>query len=177
MTTLTTQELADKLATITKSTVISVTYIVDDSLSRTVKGEKQVQKKVKVSHLYLNHDYQNKVRNLTGDTTFESFEMKGKTRICSTLVRSDKTQELLLDGKILKSCNTEILELYHNGEVITKEEAETLNLWTPAYYKETEVSTAGRGLVSEEDDFRMITLSLSKIETIKISGVVYTIEK
>ena len=177
MITLTIQELADKLANITKSTVVSLTYIVDDTRSKTKLGKKLIQKKVKISHLYLNHDYQNKVRNLTGDSSFESLDLKGKTRVCSTLIKSDKTGDLLLDGKILKSCNVELLELYHQGKLITIEESETMDLWAPAYYKENVVSTSGRGLVSEENDFRMITLGLAKIETIKISGVVYTIEK
>ena len=174
---ITIQELTDKISNITRSTVVSLTYVVDDSRSKTIVGKKQIQKKVKISHLYLNHDYQNKVRKLTDDSSFQAFEMKGKTRICGTLVQSDKTQELLLDGKILKSCNVEVQELYYQGQVISEKEAENLNLWVPAYYKESEVSTSGRGLVSEEDDFKMITLGLNKILNIKISGVLYTIEK
>lgn len=177
MTTLTIQELADKLISITRSTVVSVTYVVDDSRSRTSIGKKAIQKKVAITHLYLNHDYKNKVINLTGDDSFQAFEMKGKTRISNTLVKSDKTEELLLDGKILNSCNVKIVEFYHNGKVISAEEAKKQDLWTPAYYREVEVSTAGRGLVSDEKNFKMITLGLNKIETIKISGVVYTIKK
>ena len=95
--------LITKLLNFTKSTAISMTYFVDDSRSRTIGGQKQVQKLVRIKNGYLNHNYENKVKNLTGEADFKAEEMKGKTRISSTLIRSDKTGEMMLDVKILKT--------------------------------------------------------------------------
>ena len=106
---LTTEKLVSLLSNVTKSTVCAIEYVTDESKSRTIGGKKQIQKRVKISNLYLNHDYAKKVQNLSGDTTFQSFEMKGKTRISSTLIQSDKTDEILLDGKILNFIYTCLL--------------------------------------------------------------------
>ncbi|MDD5151801.1 MAG: hypothetical protein PHC28_15200 [Flavobacterium sp.] len=54
-------ELASILENITASTVVNITYLVDDSRSKVVKGIKQVQKLVNITHVYLNHDYTKKV--------------------------------------------------------------------------------------------------------------------
>jgi hypothetical protein len=186
MKTITTQELASLLSEIIRSTVVSMEYVVDDSRSKTVAGKKQIQKHVKVTHVYLNHNYQNKVRNVTGDVTFVAQEMKGKSRVCTTLVKSDKTGELMLDGKILHSQAVQVIAYYHNGVEITQVESEDKDLWTTSYYKEYEVptypkagevlSTAGRGTVSIEDDFKVIQPYLSRIVKIKIAGEVYEIK-
>lgn len=159
----------------TRSTAISMTYFVDDSRSRTVKGQKQVQKLVTVKNCYLNHNYENKVRNLTGDTTFQAEELKGKTRISTTLLKSNKTGELMLDAKILKTEAVTLLGYYHNGNIITEAEAVSLDLWAESYYKPKEKQTAGRGTVSVADDFRMITPYLSRILMITFNGTEYTL--
>ena len=169
------QQLAVLLSTITKSTVVSLEMVTDDSRSKTVKGIKQVQKRTFVSRVYLNHDYESKVKKLTGDDSFESQEMKGKTRISSTLVKSDKTGEFMLDGKLLDDNATKILAYYHNNVEITKEQAEEMDLWTPSYYKPSEKQTAGRGTVSKEDDFKIIQPYLNRIVKIKIQGTEYKI--
>ena len=161
----------------TRSAAISMTYFVDDSRSRTVKGQKQVQKLVRVKNAYLNHNYENKVKNLTGCENFKAEELKGKTRISSTLLKSNSTGELMLDAKILKTEAVELLGYYHNGNPITEAEAVALDLWAGTYYNPTPKTTAGRGLVSEEDDFRMITPYLSRILIIKFNGTEYTLFK
>jgi len=173
---ITTNQLFDMLVNVTKSTIVAVEYITDDTRSKQVKGLKQVQKQVKISNLYLNHKYENKVRNLTNDDTFVAQELKGKTRISSTIIQSDKSLENLLDGKILNSESVKLINFFHNGNVITESEAVSLDLWAGAYYKPTEKTTSGRGSVSIEDDFKMITLGLSKIIKIKFQGIEYTIE-
>ena len=159
----------------TRSTAISMTYFVDDSRSRTIKGEKQVQKLVRVKNAYLNHNYTNKVINLTGETTFVAEEMKGKERVSTTLIRSLKTGEMMLDAKILKTEAVELLGYYHNGNEITEAEAVALDLWAPIYFNPTPKKTAGRGLVAVEDDFRMITPYISRITEIKFNGTEYLI--
>lgn len=169
-------ELFDILVNRTKSESCSVEYITDHNESKQVKGKKQVQKHVKINNLFLNHKYEQKVQRLTGNEDFKAHELKGKIRISSTILQSEKTSEYLLDGKILNSESVKLINLFHKDEIITESQAVSLDLWANSYYKETEKTTSGRGSVSIEDDFKMITLSLSKIIKIKIGGVQYTIE-
>jgi hypothetical protein len=169
-------KLFDMLVNVTKSTIVAVEYITDDTRSKQVKGLKQVQKQVKISNLYLNHKYENKVRNLTGNSEFEAHELKGKTRISSTIIQSDKTLDNLLDGKILNSESVKLINLFHNNEIITESEAVAKDLWANSFYNPTEKTTSGRGSVSVDDDFKMITLGLSKIIKIKFEGIEYTIQ-
>lgn len=173
---ITTNELFNMLVNVTKSTIVAVEYITDDTRSKQVKGLKQVQKQVKISNLFLNHKYEQKVRNLTGNSEFEAHELKGKTRISSTIIQSDKTLDNLLDGKIINSESVKLINLFHNDKIITESEAVSLDLWAGSYYKPTEKTTSGRGSVAIEDDFKMITLGLSKIIKIKFEGIEYIIQ-
>lgn len=168
-----TNQLAEILKNITRSTFCNIIYLVDDQRSKTIKGIKQVQKLVQISHVALNHNYTNKVVNLSGATDFVAEEMKGKTRICSTLIQSDKTQELMIDGKVLNSEVAKVLGYFHNGSEITEIKAVELELWTDSYYNPTPTKTMGRGLVSEEDNFRIINTYLSRIKQIKLEGQRY----
>ncbi len=166
-------DLVKLLTNTTKSTVVNVEYVVDDKRSKVVNKLNQIQKHVKITHLYLNHDYTKKVQNLTNNSEFEAFELKGKTRLSSTVLISDKTNEFLLDGKILNSEVTEILGYYHNGNEITEAEGVALGLWTNSYYNPSPKKTSGRGTVSGDDDFKMITLGIKNIIKIKLNGVHY----
>ena len=168
-------ELQTIIEPITKSTIISLTYLTDHAQSKTVKGAKQVQKLVQINSVYLNHSYENKVRKLSGDSDFEAQPLKGKTRISGTILQSDKSGDFMLDGKVLRKESVNLLSYYHNGKPLTKEEAEKLDLFTPAYYKESTTSTMGRGAVSEEDDFSIINITLSKIVKIKVQGTAYRV--
>lgn len=162
----------------TRSSGVSLTYFVDDSRSRTIKGNKQVQKLVRISNnAYLNHDYTKKVINLTGATDFVAEQLKGKTRISTTILQSDKTAEFMLDIKVLRTEKIELLGYYHNGNEITEAEAVALDLWAPIYFNPTPKKTAGRGLVDAEDDFNMITPYISRILQIKFNGTEYLIQK
>lgn len=173
---ITVSELADILCNITKSTIINITYLVDDNRSKVVKGIKQVQKMVNVANVYLNHDYTKKVINLTGNENFVAQELKGMIRISSTLLRTIKTNEPVLDGKVLYSECVDVQALYHNGKEITREESEAMDLWTPSYYNPTEKTTMGRGSVSVEDDFYIVKPYLKRIIRAKIQGEVYIIK-
>lgn len=168
-------ELAILLQGITQSTVANVTYLVDESKSKTVKGVKQLQKRVTITHCYLNHDYTNKVKNLSGSTDFVAEELKGKSRVCGTLLMSDSTNELMLDAKVLNGETIQSITYFHNGVEITEAEAVAQDLWTPAYYQPTEKKTMGRGLVSEEKNFSIINPYLKRILSIKVKGQLYDI--
>lgn len=170
------------LAKITKSMTISLTYFVDETKSRTIGGAKQVQKRVKVNNLYLNHNYANKVKNLTGNVEFEAQPLKGKERITSTLLSSLSNKNfgrVMLDGKILKTESTQVLGYFHNGREIELNKNNSTfgrtDLVSPSFYQKSNY-TSGRGTVSQENDFRMITPFLDAIESIKIQGTTYLIK-
>lgn len=180
--TISVKQLAILLANITKSTVVSLTYFVDESKSRTINGKKQVQKRVKVNNLYLNHNYTNKVINLTGNTEFVAHELNGKERVCSTIISSLSKANygrLMLDGKILVTESVKNLGYFHNGlEIQLNKKNPTIgrsDLVAPSFYAEN-TYTSGRNSVSQEDDFRMITPFLDNVETIKIQGQEYLIK-
>jgi len=170
---LTDLKIIELLGSYTKSTTIAIEYVTDESDSRTIKGEKQVQKRVFIGNLFLNHDYAKKVQNLTDNKDFEAHEMKGKSRISTTLILSDKTSNILLDGKILKSESVKHLAYYYNGNEISKQQGKDLNLFTPNFDNKDKQKTSGRGSVSVEDDFRMITLGITKIKYLKCFGKEY----
>lgn len=177
---LTLSELEALLKPWTRSTAFVLEYVVDDTRSRQEKGEYLIQKRVLISPAFLNHNYTKKVRELTGDATFEALPMKGKTRISTTLVQSDKTGDMLLDAKVnyIRFSNaSKILALYHKGKEITEAEAVALDLWAPSYYKPKEKKTAGRGTVSEDDNFSMFTVALKNIEWMRFCKTIYTVIK
>lgn len=162
----------------TRSCGVSLTYFVDDSRSRTIKGNKQVQKLVEISNnAYFNHNYEKKIINLTGRIDFKAEPLKGKTRITSTILQSNKTSEFMLDIKVLRTEKITLLGYFYNGKEITEAEAISMDLWTDSYYNPTPKKTAGRGLVDEEDDFNMITPYISRILKIKFNGTEYLIQK
>ena len=168
-------QLAAILYRITQSTVCNIIYIVDDSRSKQIKGKKQVQKMVQITHCYLNHDYTNKVKNLTGNDNFVAEPLRGKTRICGTLLKSDGTQELMIDGKVLKTKTAKVLCYFHEGKEISEAEAIALDLWADSYYKPNEKNTKGRGTVSEANDFNIINTYLSRIYRIKLQKQWYEV--
>ena len=170
---LTDKLIVDLLLNVTKSTVIAVEYVTDESKSRTIGGKKQLQKRVKINNLYLNHDYTKKVQKLTDNKDFQANELKGKTRLSGTLIQNDKDNNILLDGKILNSESVKRLQLLHNGKEISELEATAQNLFAPAYFDTNDKTTSGRGSVSIEDDFKMITLGISKIKYLKAFGIEY----
>jgi hypothetical protein len=169
-------ELEAILEPVTVSTTISITYLVDDARSRKLSGKFLVQKRIFIGNLYLNHDYAKKVTNLSGEA-FEALPMNGKTRISTTLVRSDKSGELLLDGKILCKESRKNLGYFNDGMLITEKQGENLGLWANGYYNPTPKTTSGRGLLTEQNDFQMITLGTKNIESLKMFGTLYEVVK
>jgi hypothetical protein len=161
--------LESVLRGLTRSTVCSVTYFVDESKSRTVGGKKVLQKLVTISHVYLNHNYQNKVNNLNGTNDFVAEPLKGKTRVCSTLLSSDRDGKMMLDGKVLnKESITETI-YFHNGQQISKDVAIMNDYFAPNFFKAK--TTMGRGSVSADNDFGIINPKLDAIRKIKLEKV------
>jgi hypothetical protein len=173
--TVTRTELAEILQPITGSTFVSVVYTTDVAQARTVQGKKVVQKTTEV-RAALNHAYTQKVQRLSENAEFQAAELKGKTRVSSTLIRSDKSGELMIDLKVLNpKSDVKTVAFWHDGAPISEAEAVEKNLFAPAYFAETPRTTAGRGTVSEEDNFLMLTPRLSAIESITLNGVTYKV--
>ena len=170
--TLTNEVLYDLIANVGSKT-ISLEYIVDDRRSKIKNKQNLVQKHVKCNNVYLHHDYGNKVKKLSGDTTFVPQPLKGKERITPTILKSLVTNELLIDGKILYSETTKILGYFHNNKPITEAEALGNEFWGNSYFKVPEKKTMGRGIVPEENDFYIINTTFDKIVYIKINGIEY----
>jgi len=170
----TTAQLSDILEGITRSTIVSMTYKVDESKSRTVKGQKQLQKEVTLT-AYLNHDYTNKVVKLTGDTSFVADPMKGKRKVAGPILESERSGERMLYATVLKS-NPKKTTYFHNGEPITKEKAIELDLFAPSFFAEN-TNTKGRGEVNEEDDFALISPYLKNIIRLKVEGQEFEVIK
>jgi hypothetical protein len=168
-------ELAEILKNITASTVCNIIYKVDDQRSKTVKGIKQIQKMSQITHCYLNHEYQQKVQRLTENTGFVADILNGKTKITNTVLQSNKTGEFMLYGTVLKAETAKILAYYHNGVEITEAQAIAADLWTPSYYNPAPKKTMGRGTVSEDDNFGLISPYLNRIIKIKLQGSWYEI--
>ena len=63
----------------------------------------------------------------------------------------------------------------HNGQIITIDEAKELDLLQPAFFDKK--PTAGRGSVSEENDFDYLTLGFDKILQITLNKVTYMVVK
>jgi hypothetical protein len=174
--TISVKELANLLKKETRSNVLNVTYLVDETLSKQVKKVHQIQKLVNISHVYINHDYQNKVRNLTG-LEFEAKNLLdyGRRRICTTLLQAIKTEEFILDGIVLNNESIQSITYFHKGTEITKKQAEELDLFAPRYYNPTEEKTKGRGTVSKEDNFGMCQPYLKRIKLLKMNKITYEI--
>jgi hypothetical protein len=163
--------LSEIVKNVTRSTIVSITYHVDESKSRTVKGKKQLQKTVSLT-AYLNHDYQNKVIKLTGNTEFVADPMKGKTKLSNTVLENANGERMLY-ATVLKS-NPKKTTYFHNGEEITKADAIVKELFSPSYF--TEQTTKGRGEVDEEDDFSLISPKFTNIKELKLNGETYMVE-
>jgi hypothetical protein len=169
----TTAQLSQILEKITRSTIVSMTYKVDESKSRTVKGQKQLQKEVSLT-AYLNHDYTNKVVKLTGNTDFVADPMKGKKKIAGPIIANEKTDERMLYATVLKS-NPRKTTYFHQGEPITKEDAIAKDLFAPSFFENTD--TKGRGRVSEHEDFALISPYLKNIIRLKVEGQEFEVVK
>ena len=171
MKTVTAAEFVNIVKDYTRSTTIGLCYLVDESQSRTVKGKKQLQKQVCIrSQAYLNHNYTNKVIKLTGDTSFVADPMKGKTRISTTIVQSDKSGAMLLDVKVLGGAKRETT-YFHNGNEISRQDAIDNNLFAPSYFDKKK--TKGRGTVSVEDNFDTLTVGVDKLVWVNFNNEEY----
>jgi len=151
----------------------------DEYGSRVVKGNRQLQK-LTFRNITIGSDYTKRVnRRLEkqGDEVgFESQEMAGKTFVegssCLAFMNKNTAKEYLVCDQE-KNAKTRIT-YFHQGKKISKEQAIAQNLFAPSFFAEK--STAGRGLVDEENNFFRLTIGLENIIAITLHKVHYIIE-
>lgn len=178
----TTNGIVEILKPITKSDILNVYYKVDEQLSKQKNKIKVLKKLVNAPNVFINHNYQNKVINKTDNEDFIPYELKGKSVYSSSLLISDKSNEIMLRGIFehkFKAGTPKILSYIYVGQdtenlkfnqEITASEAVSNDLWINSYYNPTEKITIGRGSVSVDEDCSFICPYISRIKYIKIHG-------
>jgi hypothetical protein len=166
-------------------TFANVIYKNDYSKSKTVKGVKQLQK-ITEQRITLGADYTSKVRRIevnkqgAESSEFQAMEMKGKSYtngIENPVVHADKNPDFKMLVMIVENGVKSSTTYLHNGEVVTMKQAEEMDLLTDAHYNNSTYSTAGRGVINEENNFKFNTLGFDKILQITINKVDYIIIK
>jgi hypothetical protein len=159
-----------------------VIYQNDVSKSRQ-KGGKKVMQKVKECRITLGSDYETKVnkihkvkQGMEGD--FKANKMLGKSYVNgkeNPVVRADKNPNFKMLVMICEAHNRKHNKTtyLHNGQIITLDEAKELNLLQPSFFDTKK--TAGRGSVSEENDFDYLTLGFDKIKQITLNKTTYIV--
>lgn len=186
---ITRNELIDKFLDIKKEvaktgvTFASITYKTDESQSRTKAGKKLLQKLVQ-TRITIGADYEKKVNRILekkqgeeGD--FQAQSMKGKHYVngksnpvvCASADPENRDKFMLV--MMIENSTIPTVNYFHEGEPITKEEAIAKDLFAPAYFNDR--TTAGRGEVDPENDFKIVTLGFNKIIQIKLGGVQYIV--
>lgn len=170
------QQLANILKEMKGTTFATIEYFVDESKSRTINKIKQVQKLVKVN-VTLGSNYENKVNKIASvkqdmQINFEAQEMIGKSLVGGALIKADKSGDLMLYATIENKAKRETT-YYHNGIPHTIDQLKTLDVLAPAFFAPK--STMGRGVVSVENDFSLISPKLSNIRYIKTNKMEFEI--
>ena len=158
---LTVEELAEMLKSKTKAETVNIEYIVNDANSRTVNGQKVVQKHVTINNFVINSDYEKRMQEETKNPDFKAQQPKGKTIISKCLLRSDKTDKLLINGyyDISWTSNIKVLQYYKNGKKITEKTLEKNDLFLDAHYSQKQKSYA----MNDAERLKTITIQLENI--------------
>lgn len=173
-----------KEVSLTGVTFADVIYQNDVSGSRQVKGKKALQK-VKQCRITLGADYTKKVQKIHTvkqgmESDFKANKMLGKSYtngVDNPVVHADKKPTFRMLVMICEASNRKHNKTtyLHNGQIITIEEATKLDLLQPSFFAEK--TTAGRGTVSEENDFDYLTLGFDKINQITLNKTTYIVIK
>jgi hypothetical protein len=165
----------NKNVSLTGVTFANIHYFNDVSKSSTVKGQKQLQKDVKVN-ITVGSDYESKVQRLSDDRGFESednwFFYKYGIENPVVASKSNPNKEYLV--MIVENHTKRQTTYYHQGMPITIDEAKEQGLLQNGFF--TEKKTAGRGTVAKEDDFDFNVLSFDNILSITLNKTLYIVE-
>jgi len=171
-----------KDVSLTGVTFASVIYQNDVSGSVQVKGVKQLQKETECI-ITTGSKYESKIRRIdekqgTENSDFNARKMNGKSYtngIENPVVHADKNPDFKMLVMIVEAHNRKSRKstYFHNGVEITIEEAKAKGLLTNSFFSKKK--TAGRGLVSEENDFDFLTLGFDKIKSITMNKTTYLV--
>jgi len=171
-----------KNVSLTGVTFAKVIYKNDVSGSVQVKGEKQLQK-VTECIITMGAGYESKVKRIdekqgTEESLFQARKLNGKFYkygIENPVVASEKDPdfEMLVMIVEAKQRKNRTSTYYHKGQEVTIEQAKEMNLLQPSFFSKKK--TAGRGLVSEENDFDFLTLGFDKILTLTMNKTDYLV--
>lgn len=176
----------NKEVSLTGVTFANVIYKNDVEGSKQKNGQKLMQK-IKESRITLGADYTKKIQRIevnkqgAESSDFQAMKMNGKSLTNgkeNPVCHSDKNPNFKMLIMIVEAHNRKHNKTtyLHNGQVITIEEAKELDLLRPSFFAK-KTTTAGRGVVSEENDFDFLTLGFDKIQQITINQTDYIVIK
>ena len=158
----------------------NITYLVDESKSKTVKGKKMLQKMVE-TNATIGSDYAKKVNRICKDKQgmeidFVAQPMRGKDYVANgcPVCMDTKTQEKRYLVFIVENHTKPNTTLILDGKEVKRSDVWNENYITPAGLKPSK--TSGRGAVSEENNFFFRTLDFNNLISFNMNGNMYLIE-
>jgi len=158
----------------------NVTYLVDESKSKTVKGKKMLQKIV-TTNATIGSDYAKKVNKICKDKQgmeidFVSQPMRGKDYVVagSPVAMDTKTEEKRYLVMIVENHTKPQSQLLLDGKEVERSEVWNDKYITPAGLKPSN-NTSGRGAVDKENDFYFRTLDFNNLISFNMNGNMYLI--
>jgi len=158
----------------------SMTYICDESKSKTKNGKKLLQKMV-TTNATIGSDYAKKVNKILKDKqgqeiNFEAQPMKGKEYVSqgNPICIDTKTRTKYYLVYIVEHHTKPDSQLILNGKRVERSEVWNEEYITPAGLN-PKPSTSGRGSVNEENDFYFRTLNFDNLLSFNMNGNCYLI--
>jgi len=158
----------------------NVTYLVDESKSKTVKGSKMLQKMV-TTNATIGSDYAKKVNKICKDKQGEAIDfvaqpMRGKDYVQegSPVCYDTKTNTKKYLVLIIENHTKPQSQLLLNGLEVKREDVWNDTYITPAGLKPSNY-TSGRGAVDKENDFCFRTLDFNNLISYNMNGNMYLI--
>ena len=161
----------------------SLTYLVDVSESKTVKGQKVLKKLVKINAT-IGSDYEKKVNRVVTNKQGETIDFKAQPQFGkeyylegAPVVRDTKTQEkrylvFIVENHTKPSAHQ--LYITESMQPVEKKDVWNENYITPAGLN-PKPYTAGRGAVDQENDFFFRTVDFSNLKGFAIGGTNYVV--
>ncbi len=156
----------------------SMTYLCDESKSKTVGGEKMLQKFV-TTNATIGSDYQKKVNRILDkegkEVDFIAQPQKGKEYVSEgnpvVIDTATRTKHYLVF--IVENHTVPNSQLILNGKPVERKDVWNSTYITPAGLKEAPI--AGRGEINEENNFFFRTLNFDNLISFNMNGNFYLI--
>lgn len=157
----------------------NITYLVDESKSKQVKGKRMLQKMVE-TNATIGSDYTKKVNKILDkegkEIDFVAQPMKGKEYVSegNPVCQDTKTGEKRYLVFIVEGHTKPQTQLILDGKTVDRADVWNENYITPAGLKPNAV--AGRGTINEENNFFFRTLNFDNLISYNMNGKMYLIE-